>query len=104
MKNIIQKIIKFLKIDKVQSMYPEFPDAELPVKQVINTKAVSLIDDYSLIKGKIYNIEYDLYNTGDISWYRFIDEKSVIRITGSWKFKLLADMREEKLNFLLDEY
>jgi peptidase E len=46
-----------------------------------------------------------LYNTGDISWYRFIDEKSVIRITGGWKFKLLADLREEKLKFLLeDEY
>lgn len=95
---MIEWIKKLFK--KKEEVKPEFPR----ILGIVRTKAIALVSDYALTEGKIYDIWYYVYSDPTIiDWYRFTRDDGHQSASHNWRFKLLADWRNEQIDSILND-
>ena len=101
-KKITNWIYKIFVQDRMIKLPPYFVE-----KVVVKTKAISVVGDYSLTVGKIYDVKFDksMYNDGSfhVSWYEFTADNGSSQRCHNHKFKILSEYRDEQLNSILED-
>lgn len=83
----------------------EEPKIEFPrILGIVRTKAIAVVSNYALTEGKIYDIWYYKYSDPKIiDWYRFTRDDGRPDASHHWRFKLLADWRNEQIDSILND-
>ena len=69
----------------------------------VKTKAIALVSNYALTKGKIYNVEYYTYSDNILRGIKFIRDDGHHDSSHSWRFKLISEHRENLLKIILND-